>query len=148
MDALVGLGLNLHIDYEPFEFLAGIAFAFRNSDADATAARKRHSAQLTKEQKRDAVYKVDVRSRRKAARKQGQGPGQRAGSDEGARRQAAREDERKPRTGDTSVMASIPPEVVYFFRTIVAGRHSNLAPHANLQRRSADPCSPRVCPNP
>jgi hypothetical protein len=79
MDALVGLGLNLHIDYEPFEFLAGIAFAFRNSDADATAARKRHSAQLTKEQKRDAVYKVDVRSRRKAARKQGQGPGQRAG---------------------------------------------------------------------
>ena len=34
------------VDYEPFEFLAGIAFAFRNSDADAAAARKRHSAQL------------------------------------------------------------------------------------------------------
>ena len=53
------------------------------------------------------MYKADARSRRKAARKQGQGQGQRAGSDE-----------RKPRTGDTSVMASIPPEVVYFFRTI------------------------------
>jgi len=114
MDALIGLGLNLHVDYEPFEFLAGIAFAFRNSDADATAARKRHKDNLDKEHARDTVYKKDTKSRRKAARKQEQ----RAEKDGGVQSEAAHEETQKPRSGDTSVMAAIPPEVVYFFRTI------------------------------
>eukprot|EP00966_Prymnesium_polylepis_P037256 864848-Prymnesium_polylepis.1 len=84
--ALVSLGLKLNVEAEPFEFLASLMFAFRDSEADAGAARQKHKANIANEQKRDKVYKKHAKQLKKA--------------------------------GEKPPLEAIPPEVVYFFRTV------------------------------
>ena len=69
IQALVSLGLKMNVEIDPFEALASLMFAFRNTESDEKISREAMRKQIGKQEKRGEVYREIGKERKKKGEK-------------------------------------------------------------------------------